>query len=234
MFSEQNPNVTTFGVLRDRIVATGLDKKITGGAVLDAGCGAWQKGTRILRSFGPARIDAVDFNERSLAHCRADPQENTTYSRQDLQQLNFPDASFDFIICEGVVHHTLHPEKTMAELVRVLKPGGVLTLGLYCWRFPYTFARWLMRNTFAKIIRFQRFLDLSGHNKPMLLLADFIYVPIEHTMKLGRTIEWLQSNNCKVVYNDSMGWPLPLLGSRTKWLFRWAGVDYRHVFAVKS
>ena len=71
VFSEQNPNVTTFGVLRDRIVAAGLDKKITGGVVvLDAACGAWQKGTRILRSFGPARIDAVDFNERPLAHCR--------------------------------------------------------------------------------------------------------------------------------------------------------------------
>ena len=62
--------------------------------------------------------------------------------------------------------------------------AGPLTLGIYCWRFPYTFARWLMRNTVAKIIGFQRFLDLSGHNKPMLLLADFIYVPIEHTMKL--------------------------------------------------
>src|SRR5688572_18062058 len=66
IFSEDNPYVTSYGLLRDRITQLNLDKTIRNGVVLDAGCGAWQKGVRILHQFQPSHIEAVDFNERSL------------------------------------------------------------------------------------------------------------------------------------------------------------------------
>ena len=67
------------------------------------------------------QIEAVDFNKRSIEHCKNDAQEDTTYTNQDLQGLSFADETFDFIICEGVAHHTLDPGKTLNELIRVLQ-----------------------------------------------------------------------------------------------------------------
>lgn len=234
VFSEKNPYVTSYGLLRDRIAQLNLDKKICDGVVLDAGCGAWQKGVRILRQFHPRLIEAVDFNERSLAHCRNDPQENTNYSKQDLSHLQFSDNTFDFIICEGVIHHTLNPEKTLDELIRVLRPGGYLTLGVYCWCFPYSLVSWVLKNTLRRVVDVSKFLSMSGKNKIMLIFADFIFVPVEHYIKEKRLLNYISAKHCHVIYNDVMWWPLPILKSRSKFFYRLTGLLYKHIFIVKG
>lgn len=234
IFDEEDPYTTTTGLLRDRIEATGVGDKIRDGVVLDAGCGAWQKGTRILKGFGPKRISAVDFNQTSLEHCRKDRQPNTNYSRQNLAQLSFPDATFDVIVCEGVVHHTIDPSKTLDELVRVLKPGGYLTLGVYCWRFPYTTLSKVLRSTMGRKLDFKKFLHGSGTNKTLLIFADFIFVPIEHTMRLKPTLKMLEDKGTSVVFNDMMWWPIRGLGDRAKWFFKATGLDYRHIIVQKD
>ena len=42
----------------------------------------------------------------------------------DGQQLPFPSASFDAVSCRAVLVHTLQPEQTLAEIRRILRPGG--------------------------------------------------------------------------------------------------------------
>lgn len=234
IFSEANPYTTSYGPLRDRITRLSLDKKIRDGVVLDAGCGAWQKGVRILQRFGPRSIEAVDVNERSLAHCKNDPQQNTSYSKQDLAHLRFESETFDFIICEGVLHHTLDPQKTLDELLRVLKPGGYLTLGLYCWRFPYSSVSWLLKNTLGRVMNMSRFLSISGRNRVMLIFADFIFVPIEHYMNEKQLLKYLSSKQCGVVLNEVMAWPLPILGSQSKVIYELTGLLYKHIFVIKN
>jgi len=234
VFSEQNPYLTSYGLLRDRIISLNLEKKIRNGVVLDAGCGAWQKGVRILRQFNPHRIEAVDFNERSLAHCRQDPQEATTYSKQDLAALSFRENTFDFIICEGVVHHTLDPVRTLDELVRVLNRGGCLTLGVYCWQFPYSAISVILRKTLKRFIRPSKFLSLSGANKIMLIFADFLFVPIEHIINENELLDYFASRDCLVITNAIMWWPLPFLGSWARTFYKVAGLNYRHIFVVKQ
>jgi hypothetical protein len=44
---------------------------------------------------------------------------------QDLQQLTFPDNSFDIVISEDVLEHIRHYEKALKEIWRVLKHGGI-------------------------------------------------------------------------------------------------------------
>ena len=234
VFSENNPYVTTYGLLRDRMASTGLGDKVRDGVVLDAGCGAWQKGTRVLRQFSPRRIEAVDLNERSIAHCKTDPQHNTNYSVQDLARLNFADETFDVVVCEGVLHHTLDPATTLNELIRVLKVGGYLALGVYCWRFPYSFLSATLKNTVGRIVDPKTFLAMSGKNKLMLILADLIFVPIEHTIKEKEILNHLASKRCEVIFNDFMIWPLPLLGERSALVFKLTGFNYRHIFAAKK
>jgi len=44
--------------------------------------------------------------------------------------LPFCDEAFDIVICEQVLEHLAHPENTLLEIGRVLRPGGLLILGV--------------------------------------------------------------------------------------------------------
>ncbi len=46
-------------------------------------------------------------------------------------QLELPSESFDFVYCVGVLHHTEAPEVAFEQLVRTLKPGGMIYIGVY-------------------------------------------------------------------------------------------------------
>ena len=114
--------------LMDRI----LELVSPGSRGLDAGCGAgardvyfyWQNGYDI---FG---VDAVE--ENILEARRLHPEIADRVEVADLREtLNYADGSFDFVLCNAVIQH-IEPDvalgKTLPELARVLKPGGVLQL----------------------------------------------------------------------------------------------------------
>ena len=99
---------------------------------LDAGCGGgardvflyWQKAYDI---YG---IDAIEENIAEAR--RLHPEIGQRVSVADLRtQLGYPEASFDFILCNAVIQH-IDPGiafgVTLPELARLLKEGGVLQL----------------------------------------------------------------------------------------------------------
>ena len=45
-----------------------------------------------------------------------------------IEALDLPDASFDVVLCTQVLEHVRHPQRALAEIARVLKPGGHLLL----------------------------------------------------------------------------------------------------------
>jgi SAM-dependent methyltransferase len=55
---------------------------------------------------------------------------------QDLEALTFPDASLDLLITQDVLEHLLNPERAVAEIARVLRPGGahVFTVPIFSGR----------------------------------------------------------------------------------------------------
>ena len=69
------------------------------------------------------------------------------FAKEDATQLTFLDASFDRVIATHVLEHLDQPHKVLREWVRVLKPGGVISLVLPCdpgvlWRMGrYAVAR---------------------------------------------------------------------------------------------
>ena len=63
--------------------------------------------------------------------------------RVDAEELPFPDGSFDIVYSWGVIHHSEHPEQIIAEVRRVLRPGGEFIGMLYGRRSPLAFKEWV-------------------------------------------------------------------------------------------
>ena len=90
----------------------------------DFGCGQ-SLFYEALRGYSPAPV----FLDLSMAALRAMGQGARV--RGDLFHLPVQTASFDRIFCIGVAHHLPEPAPAVAEMARVLRPGGTLVLGVY-------------------------------------------------------------------------------------------------------
>ena len=109
-----------------------LKELISGRRGLDAGCGAGARDVYDFWSSGYdiCGIDAIEENVQVTR--RLHPEIADRVSVADLRYpLDFAEKSFDFVICNAVIQH-IEPEHvfevTLRELVRVLKPGGILQL----------------------------------------------------------------------------------------------------------
>jgi len=56
---------------------------------------------------------------------------STTAVHGDMERMPFADASFDVVYSFGVLHHTDHMEEAVAEIRRVLRPGGRAIISVY-------------------------------------------------------------------------------------------------------
>ncbi len=62
----------------------------------------------------------------------------------DAEHLDFDDGTFDIVYCYGVLHHTPDTERAVAEVRRVLKPGGTGLLMLYKLRSWTSLSLWAL------------------------------------------------------------------------------------------
>jgi len=124
---------THAGLKSDLDLIEGLKKLIAPGALgLDAGCGAGARDVFLYWKDGYS-IVGVDAIEENIQAARSlHPEIAHQVSVWDLSQpLSYADAYFDFVICNAVIQH-IDPVSvktvTLPELVRVMKPAGVLQL----------------------------------------------------------------------------------------------------------
>jgi SAM-dependent methyltransferase len=98
-----------------------------GKRVLDAGCGLGY-GTRMLRRAGAAEVVGVDIAAAAVEAARADEEAGVRFEVGDVGDLDHPDGAFDVVVCLEVIEHVPDQRRVIAELVRVLAPGGVLVI----------------------------------------------------------------------------------------------------------
>ena len=79
---------------------------------------------------GYREVVLLDLSGVQLDAARERFGRNPRYSvvEGDAFHLPFPDASFDAVVCVRVIHHFEDPAPAIAEMARVLRPGGVLVL----------------------------------------------------------------------------------------------------------
>jgi len=100
-----------------------------GSKVLDVACGTGN--TTIPAAKTGASVTGVDIATNLLeqAKTRADSEKlKVQFQEGDVEELPFPDHSFDVVLSMFGAMFAPRPEKVAAELIRVCKPGGVISM----------------------------------------------------------------------------------------------------------
>jgi SAM-dependent methyltransferase len=101
--------------------------------VLDAGCGS---GRTLVELAGYGSVRGVELDPEVAAVARGRELGEIVQGR--LEELPWPDASFDLITCLDVIEHTPDDRQTLAELLRVCRPGGFLLVTVPAHQFLWS------------------------------------------------------------------------------------------------
>ena len=103
--------------------------------ILVAGCGTGQHSIGTASRFSDCQVTAVDLSLASLAYAQRKSNElrftNIDYLQADILHLQQMGKEFDIIESAGVLHHMDEPMAGWRVLVDLLKPGGLMKIGLY-------------------------------------------------------------------------------------------------------
>ncbi len=98
-----------------------------GGNALEVGCGNGVGGRIIMDMFKARRLDAFDLDpkmtfraEKSLARYG----DSVRVFTGDVARIDAPDSHYDAVFDFGIIHHVPDWREALAEIFRVLKPGG--------------------------------------------------------------------------------------------------------------
>lgn len=158
--------------------------------LLDLGCGPGML-TRDLAKMGyrgtgldasPAMIE--HSSQQALAQGISD---SWTYQLGDVEKVPFPDASFDGAVCSGVIDYVPTDDKLLAEVARVLKPGGRCLL-CFTNKFGYTVSLstpiyWLKKIPGMTYLASRLRSILVGGNQGAM---EFNFLPRKHRAEVAR------------------------------------------------
>ncbi len=106
----------------------------SGEQVLDVGCGTGTLAMKVVPRVGTTgRVFGIDPGTQQIARARLKAARNSLpveFQVGVIEQLNFPDQSFDVVMSTIMMHHLSDSLKRqgLAEIYRVLKPGGRLVI----------------------------------------------------------------------------------------------------------
>ncbi len=100
----------------------------TGGRVLEVGCGRGVALPGLARLLRPSRLAGLDIEPAFLAEARLRLDAEGIAAELvpgDVRRMPFPRASFDVVVDFGTCYHIARPGAALAEIARVLVPGGL-------------------------------------------------------------------------------------------------------------
>lgn len=165
--------------------------------VLECGCGTGQLSHFL--SLGNNHVLGIDLSQASLAlalrHKLRYGLHRVGFVQMNILDLAIRDASFDVVISMGALHHTRDAKGAFSSLVRKVKPGGVVVVGLY--------------NRYARIPTALRSMLIGklGHNidyvvrtrtrddrKADIWIKDQYFNPHETWHSIDETLGWFRDN----------------------------------------
>jgi ubiquinone/menaquinone biosynthesis C-methylase UbiE len=114
--------------------------------VLEIGCGGGAGARMISEQFVPGRLFLVDLDARMVRRAASNCEEascaDAFFCAADAARLPFQNASMDTIFGFGFLHHLPAWKAGMAEIARVLRPGGTYFFEEY---YPGAYQNWITR-----------------------------------------------------------------------------------------
>jgi SAM-dependent methyltransferase len=94
------------------------------GHVIDVGCGPGVMVDAVLARGGT--FQGIDLSREMVAEAREGfgDRDGVTFDEGDIEALDVPDGDCDQVICMGVVEYLTAPDRALAEMARILRPGG--------------------------------------------------------------------------------------------------------------
>jgi ubiquinone/menaquinone biosynthesis C-methylase UbiE len=141
--------------------------------ILDMGCGEGRHSIGALLET-PANVIGLDLSVQDLKIAKhrlndfdlSDINTFCTFGVGNINDIPIQSASLDAVMCSEVLEHVDSPEESIHELVRVLKPGGVMALSvprylpeLICWKLSKEYSQ--TPGGHVRIFRHRQLKDLA-------------------------------------------------------------------------
>lgn len=191
--------------------------------VAEIGCGPG-RGTLFMVRRGIDLL-AVDISIGSLrlAQRRAPSCEFLLASNLELP---LPDNTFDAVVSDGVIHHTPDAYRSFCENARILRPGGVMYVGVYrrhrYYYYLYTYlgrpVRWLEKRAWGKALIHATLLPIyyAAHlvksrgkrtwHGAKNLFYDYVITPQATFHTREEIVEWGRKNELDLlIYDENVG-----------------------------
>ena len=132
----------------------------------------------------------------ALEHKHRNQLIRSNFCQMNIFNLAIKDNSFDIVISHGVLHHTYDARKAFESIVKKVKPGGIIMVGLY--NRPSRFPTWL-RSKFISV--FGPRLDyvvrnrIKDINKAETWIKDQYFNPHETWHSIDEVMNWFSDNN---------------------------------------
>jgi len=97
--------------------------------IADIGCGSGEITSRLAGLYPRAEVVGIDILEHTIALARgrhADLAPRVSFQQGDAFELKLPSAHYDLVVCRHVTQSIPEPERVLAEMKRICKPGGWL------------------------------------------------------------------------------------------------------------
>lgn len=165
--------------------------------ILECGCGTGQL-THFLQLNNNHTL-GIDLSLNSLAlaleHKRRNQLTRSAFAQMNIFELAVKDASFDVVISHGVLHHTFDASCAFAQIVRKVKPGGIVIVGLYNYfaRIP-TWLRAKLIGILGPKIDFVVRSRIHDARKADIWIKDQYYNPHETWHSIDEVLQWFKEN----------------------------------------
>tara|TARA_B100000959_G_C14935927_1_gene605723 strand:+ start:587 stop:1489 length:903 start_codon:yes stop_codon:yes gene_type:complete len=155
------------------------------------------------------RVCAFDTSMKSLKignnFAKESNIKNINFIRGDIFDEIFQEEIFDFVLCNGVLHHTKNPYKAFSNITKCLKKEGYIVVGLYnkIGRFRTKFRK-ILYKVFGKslVMLFDpvlRKIGTKSKDKIEAWIRDQYEHPVESTHTFDEVLKWFNNNNIEFI-----------------------------------